>query len=159
MAEQKIRLIMQRKKKLDFSSFSRFGGDSWTRTNDPIDVNDMLYRLSHATALCSDTLIICETGRLSSLSCKKLPHGASDCQKILDTAALRGYNFRYGTLSFVDRFRAAGAPGCSGGRCRMQNRRQAPGGDADQCRRLLNRSRKSKGFGANSGSGRIRRSG
>ena len=25
------------------------GGDSWTRTNDPIDVNDVLYRLSHAT--------------------------------------------------------------------------------------------------------------
>ena len=24
-------------------------GDSWTRTNDPIDVNDVLYRLSHAT--------------------------------------------------------------------------------------------------------------
>ena len=42
MAEQKIRLIMQRKKKLDFSSFSRFGGDSWTRTNDPFDVNEVL---------------------------------------------------------------------------------------------------------------------
>ena len=27
------------------------GGDSWTRTNDPIDVNDVLYRLSHATLL------------------------------------------------------------------------------------------------------------
>ena len=27
----------------------RSGGDSWTRTNDPIDVNDVLYRLSHAT--------------------------------------------------------------------------------------------------------------
>ena len=26
-----------------------FCGDSWTRTNDPIDVNDVLYRLSHAT--------------------------------------------------------------------------------------------------------------
>ena len=25
------------------------GGDRWTRTNDPIDVNDVLYRLSHAT--------------------------------------------------------------------------------------------------------------
>ena len=34
----------KRKEKLDFSSFSRFGGDSWTRTNDPIDVNDVLYR-------------------------------------------------------------------------------------------------------------------
>ena len=31
-----------RKEKLDFSSFSRLGGDSWTRTNDPIDVNDVL---------------------------------------------------------------------------------------------------------------------
>ena len=29
----------------------RCGGDSWTRTNDPIDVNDVLYRLSHATTL------------------------------------------------------------------------------------------------------------
>ena len=28
-----------------------FCGDSWTRTNDPIDVNDVLYRLSHATTL------------------------------------------------------------------------------------------------------------
>ena len=28
-----------------------FCGDSWTRTNDPIDVNDVLYRLSHATLL------------------------------------------------------------------------------------------------------------
>ncbi len=27
------------------------GGDSWTRTNDPIDVNDVLYRLSHATGI------------------------------------------------------------------------------------------------------------
>ena len=34
--------------RLDFSSLSS-GGDSWTRTNDPIDVNDVLYRLSHAT--------------------------------------------------------------------------------------------------------------
>ena len=25
------------------------GGLYWTRTNDPIDVNDVLYRLSHAT--------------------------------------------------------------------------------------------------------------
>ena len=30
-------------------------GDSWTRTNDPIDVNDVLYRLSHATTVqCSN---------------------------------------------------------------------------------------------------------
>ena len=36
--------------RLDFSSLSS-GGDSWTRTNDPIDVNDVLYRLSHATTL------------------------------------------------------------------------------------------------------------
>ena len=32
----------KRKEKLVFSSFSRLGGDSWTRTNDPIDVNDVL---------------------------------------------------------------------------------------------------------------------
>ena len=30
------------------------GGDSWTRTNDPIDVNDVLYRLSHATMSFSE---------------------------------------------------------------------------------------------------------
>ena len=29
--------------------FTGGSGDSWTRTNDPIDVNDVLYRLSHAT--------------------------------------------------------------------------------------------------------------
>ena len=26
-----------------------FSGDSWTRTNDPFDVNEVLYRLSHAS--------------------------------------------------------------------------------------------------------------
>ena len=35
-----------RKKALPMTGGS---GDSWTRTNDPIDVNDVLYRLSHAT--------------------------------------------------------------------------------------------------------------
>ena len=39
---------VKKKKPLIFNGF-RFGGDSWTRTNDPIDVNDVLYRLSHAT--------------------------------------------------------------------------------------------------------------
>ena len=33
-------------------------GDSWTRTNDPIDVNDVLYRLSHATRLISCPIYI-----------------------------------------------------------------------------------------------------
>ena len=46
----------KKKEKLDFSSFST-GGDSWTRTNDPIDVNDVLYRLSHATI----ALFLCGT--------------------------------------------------------------------------------------------------
>ena len=32
-----------------------FCGDSWTRTNDPIDVNDVLYRLSHATTFAYRT--------------------------------------------------------------------------------------------------------
>ena len=36
----------ERKKALPMTGGS---GDSWTRTNDPIDVNDVLYRLSHAT--------------------------------------------------------------------------------------------------------------
>ena len=31
-----------------------FGGASWTRTNDPIDVNDVLYRLSHGTMSLDD---------------------------------------------------------------------------------------------------------
>ena len=35
---------------VDFERLPDLGsGDSWTRTNDPIDVNDVLYRLSHAT--------------------------------------------------------------------------------------------------------------
>ena len=40
-----------RGKKKEVVDFQRLplGGDSWTRTNDPIDVNDVLYRLSHAT--------------------------------------------------------------------------------------------------------------
>ena len=33
------------------NAYRMCGGDSWTRTNDPIDVNDVLYRLSHATTL------------------------------------------------------------------------------------------------------------
>ena len=36
------------KEKLDFSSFSG-GGLYWTRTSDPIDVNDVLYQLSQQT--------------------------------------------------------------------------------------------------------------
>ena len=40
----------KRKRSL-ISQASLGGGDSWTRTNDPIDVNDVLYRLSHATTL------------------------------------------------------------------------------------------------------------
>ena len=32
----------KRKEKPDFSSFSRFGGLYWTRTSDPIDVNEVL---------------------------------------------------------------------------------------------------------------------
>ena len=38
----------EKKEALDLQGL-RSGGDSWTRTNDPIDVNDVLYRLSHAT--------------------------------------------------------------------------------------------------------------
>ena len=37
------------RKTLQVLSCKVYGGDSWTRTNDPIDVNDVLYRLSHAT--------------------------------------------------------------------------------------------------------------
>ena len=42
------RARVKRKRSL-ISQASLGGGDSWTRTNDPIDVNDVLYRLSHAT--------------------------------------------------------------------------------------------------------------
>ena len=38
----------KKKEAVDFQRLP-LGGDSWTRTNDPIDVNDVLYRLSHAT--------------------------------------------------------------------------------------------------------------
>ena len=38
----------KKKQALDLQGLA-LGGDSWTRTNDPIDVNDVLYRLSHAT--------------------------------------------------------------------------------------------------------------
>ena len=41
----------QKRKRSLISQASLGGGDSWTRTNDPIDVNDVLYRLSHATTL------------------------------------------------------------------------------------------------------------
>ena len=34
-------------------------GDSWTRTNDPIDVNDVLYRLGHATLYVNRFLSYC----------------------------------------------------------------------------------------------------
>ncbi len=45
-----LRAGTKRKRSL-ISQASLGGGDSWTRTNDPIDVNDVLYRLSHATTL------------------------------------------------------------------------------------------------------------
>ena len=38
-----------KKKSLDFSRLFRVGGRNRTRTCDPIDVNDVLYQLSHAT--------------------------------------------------------------------------------------------------------------
>ena len=39
----------QKRKSLDFSRLFRVGGRNRTRTCDPIDVNDVLYQLSHAT--------------------------------------------------------------------------------------------------------------
>ena len=42
-------LILGEKKQDHRNGDPVFCGDSWTRTNDPIDVNDVLYRLSHAT--------------------------------------------------------------------------------------------------------------
>ena len=46
-AEVSYRIVVhpgmgKKDERLDFSSLSS-GGDSWTRTNDPIDVNDVLY--------------------------------------------------------------------------------------------------------------------
>ena len=42
---------MYKKKSPDFSMKSRlfYGGAYWTRTSDPIDVNDVLYQLSQST--------------------------------------------------------------------------------------------------------------
>ncbi len=42
-------LILDIRKTLQVLYCKVYGGDSLTRTNDPIDVNDVLYRLSHAT--------------------------------------------------------------------------------------------------------------
>ena len=43
--------------------FSRvFGGLYWTRTSDPIDVNDVLYQLSHATMPIDSKDILARTG-------------------------------------------------------------------------------------------------
>ena len=39
----------KKRKSLDFSRLFRVGGRNRTRTCDPIDVNDVLYQLSHAT--------------------------------------------------------------------------------------------------------------
>ena len=47
----------KKKQALDLQGLAS-GGDSWTRTNDPIDVNDVLYRLSHATLLGHPPILI-----------------------------------------------------------------------------------------------------
>ena len=49
MATDQTLPIPDIRKTLQVLSCKVYGGDSWTRTNDPIDVNDVLYRLSHAT--------------------------------------------------------------------------------------------------------------
>ena len=41
----------KKKKALDLQGLSWVGGRNRTRTCDPIDVNDVLYQLSHATML------------------------------------------------------------------------------------------------------------
>ena len=49
----------------DFQRFPGCGGRNRTRTCDPIDVNDVLYQLSHATIRCtpsSDDVINHNTG-------------------------------------------------------------------------------------------------
>ena len=43
------------------------GGDSWTRTNDPIDVNDVLYRLSHATLSEHSGLYLTDRSEICSI--------------------------------------------------------------------------------------------
>ena len=48
------------RKTLQVLSCKVYGGDSWTRTNDPIDVNDVLYRLSHATQFRTFWHLPCE---------------------------------------------------------------------------------------------------
>ena len=50
----------KKKQALDLQGLAS-GGDSWTRTNDPIDVNDVLYRLSHATRISWVNLPECPT--------------------------------------------------------------------------------------------------
>lgn len=41
-----------------------YGGLYWTRTSDPIDVNDVLYQLSHATNLLFFARISLATGAI-----------------------------------------------------------------------------------------------
>lgn len=43
-----MREMNKKKKSLNIKDFF-IGGGSWTRTNDPFDVNEVLYRLSHVT--------------------------------------------------------------------------------------------------------------
>ena len=55
------------RKTLQALSCKVYGGDSWTRTNDPIDVNDVLYRLSHATLSEHSGLYLADRSEICSI--------------------------------------------------------------------------------------------
>ena len=44
-----------------------FGGAYWTRTSDPIDVNDVLYQLSQSTVLCVPQVFLTTKSILSQV--------------------------------------------------------------------------------------------
>ena len=52
---------IKKKKVPDFSRTFEVGGRNRTRTCDPIDVNDVLYQLSHATIQFLQKLPVCST--------------------------------------------------------------------------------------------------
>ena len=60
-----LKNFMGKRKSMQAFAWIYYGGLYWTRTSDPIDVNDVLYQLSHATIRCtpsSDDVINHNTG-------------------------------------------------------------------------------------------------
>ena len=54
---RRVSISERKKEKPLFNKDFSFGGLYWTRTSDPIDVNDVLYQLSQQTTTPSDSLL------------------------------------------------------------------------------------------------------